>query len=68
MTVRELMKVVAYDDVCLYHEVVPKEIEEVRFEDLYKGSNRQIPEELMGAPVKVVSAKKKDLLDIQIEI
>lgn len=61
LKLRDLLSVVTLDSICLYYNAGDGE-----FKDIYKGSAVKVPEELLCAEVQVVSAKKKDVLDIQL--
>lgn len=64
MKLGELLSVVAYDSVCLYYR--NEEAEAPSFEDIYEGSCMKIPPEYLDAEVKILGAKEKDVLDIQL--
>lgn len=64
MKLGELLSVVAYDSVCLYYR--NEETEDPTFEDVYEGSCMKIPPEYLDAEVKILGAKKKNVLDIQL--
>ena len=62
LRLRDLLKAVMGDEICLYYHAGDD-----KFEDLYEGSSMvEIPDDLLDAEVQVVSAKKKNVLDIQL--
>lgn len=58
---RDFLKVVVLEDVCLYYKE-----EDSEFKDIYNGSCYKVPEDLLDAEVMIVSAKKKGVLDIRL--
>ena len=60
MLLKDVQGVIA-DDVCLY---VQKG--EMEYEDVYKGRMCNVSEDLLMREVKVMGAKRKNLIDIEI--
>lgn len=59
MIVKELISVV-YDEVIIYKE------KNDNFEDIYKGDKYNIPSNILEMKVKIVGAKRKGIVDIQV--
>lgn len=63
MKLSELIYIIA-DNVCVYRE---KHAEgDAEYEDLYTGRLKDMPEELFNCEVRVIGAKKKDFIEIEI--
>lgn len=64
----KLKDLIAYamDDVCVYVET-NKDEDSVEYKDLYKGNPRNVPKDLLQREVRLFGAKKKGLVDIELE-
>lgn len=57
----EEIKPVIVDKVCLYIE-----LDDNNYQDLWKGIPKNIPKEFLDYKVRVIGAKQKDILDIEL--
>lgn len=64
MKLKDLLKVIVFDTVCLYYKAY--EDEDPVFEDIYEGKKENVPKKYLEIEVKIVGAKKKNVLDIQL--
>lgn len=55
------LKGIAMDSVCIY-----KEIADAEYEDLYSGMLSSAPQELLDKEIRMIGAKRKRLIDIEI--
>jgi hypothetical protein len=61
MKIKDLLQYVV-DDICIYREV-----EDGLYEGLYKGNAQNVPCDLLEMQVRLVGARKKLCLDIQVK-
>jgi len=59
MTVKDVSQV-SYDKVAIY------KFKDDEFEDIYNGSFNDIPFEILNMEVKLIGAKRKNIIDIRI--
>lgn len=55
------MKFVIVDEVCLYTKV-----DDNNYKNLWKGKIKDIPKEFLDFTVKVIGARQKNILDIEL--
>jgi len=54
-----------YDKIVIYRD--NHKSDEGEFIDLYKGDFKKIPSEMLDLQVRIISAKRKGILDIQVD-
>ena len=64
MAIRELnMLCIVGDKVCLYEETSE---EDIVYKDLYQGDLMDVPEELLEKKIRVIGAKRKNIIDVEV--
>lgn len=64
MKIKDLLTIVV-DDVCIYREILLGD-DDFDYENLYIGKLRDAPDELIECKIRVLGAKKKDFIEIEI--
>ena len=62
MKLKEIKSII-FDEICLY-----KELDSGMYEDIWKGKPEYIPNELIDYTIRIIGAKRKGVLDIEIRI